>query len=161
MVRPSPIIIPPTSKLTYIGGMAALNLPSSTGTGDWHQEQTFFHSRTKRSRSFISGKGCPTDTLEMLGDAGIYDCTSVLKVLGIPHEGTTAFAASHARATADLVLDAVMRGESPDFAVLDDWMPRTSDKQEVIELLAKALERLTPEQQATIRAWIDKNVAQK
>lgn len=156
-----PLKIPATSKLTYLGGMAALNLPSATGTGDWHMEQTFFRPRKKFSRSFISGKGCATDTLDMLGDSGIYDCTAVLKSLGIPHEGTNAFAANHARATADLVLDAVMCGESPDFVVLDDWMPRDSDKHEVLELLHKAQKRLRVEQQSIIRAWIDKNIDQE
>jgi hypothetical protein len=66
--------------------MAALNLPSSAGTGDWHIEQTFFRPRKNRSRSFISGAGCPTDTTSILGDTGIYDCTTVLDELGIPYE---------------------------------------------------------------------------
>ena len=68
----SPITVPATSRLRYLGGMAALNLPSPTGTGDWHMEQTFFRQRDKRSRSFISGVGCPTDTTPLLGDAGVY-----------------------------------------------------------------------------------------
>lgn len=50
--------------------MAALNLPSSTGTGDWHFVQTFERERQHRSRSFISGAGCLTDTSGLLGDAG-------------------------------------------------------------------------------------------
>ncbi|RMS04957.1 hypothetical protein ALP73_200145 [Pseudomonas coronafaciens pv. garcae] len=157
----SPLKIPATSKLIYLGGMAALNLPSATGTGDWHMHQTFFRPRQSFSRSFISGKGCATDTLDMLGDSGIYDCTSILKSLGIPHEGTNAFAANHARATADIVLDAVMRGGSPDFVVLDDWMPRLSDKHEVLKLLHKAQEFLIIEQQAVLHAWIEKSFDQE
>ena len=136
-------MIPATSPLRYIGGMAALNLPSPTGTGDWHMEQTFFRQREHRSRSFISGVGCPTDTTHILGEAGVYDCTAVLDELGIPHESAVAYAANHARAIADLVLAAVLRGESPAFVVLDDWMPRDSDKQQVFDLLAKALGHLT------------------
>jgi hypothetical protein len=87
---PTPITIPATSRLHYLGGMAALNLQSPTGTGDWHMEQTFFRSREKRSRSFISGAGCPTDTTSILGDTGVYDCTAVLDELGIPHESREA-----------------------------------------------------------------------
>lgn len=143
----APVKIPATSKLRYLGGMAALNLPSPTGTGDWHMEQTFFRSREKFSRSFISGVGCPTDTTPILGDAGVYDCTAVFAELGIPHDGAVAYAANHARAAADLVLAAVLRGESPDFVVLDDWMPRDSDKQQVFELLDSALRHLSAEQQ--------------
>ena len=151
------IKIPATSRLHYLGGMAALNLPSPTGTGDWHMEQTFFRSREKRSRSFISGAGCPTDTTSILGDAGVYDCTAVLDELGIPHESAVAYAANHARATADLVLAAVLRGESPDFVVLDDWMPRDSDKQQVFDLLSKALGHLSAEQQDKVLEKKKKN----
>lgn len=153
----APVTIPATSRLHYLGGMAALNLPLPTGTGDWHMEQTFFRPRERRSRSFISGVGCPTDTTEILGDLGVYDCTAVLDELGIPHESTIAYAANHARATADLILAAVLRGESPDFVVLDDWMPRDNDKQQVFDLLAKALEHLTQEQQEKVLEWERKN----
>lgn len=152
-----PIKVPPTSRLRYLGGMAALNLPSPAGTGDWHMEQTFFRLREHRSLSFISGVGCPTDTTAILGDAGIYDCTALLDDLGIPHESPVAYAASHARATADLVLAAVLRGGSPDFVVLDDWMPRDSDKQQVFDLLLMALPRLNAEQQENVRRWERKN----
>ena len=156
-VARSPITLPATSRLCYLGGMAALNLPSPTGTGDWHTEQTFFRQREKRSRSFISGVGCPTDTTPMLGDTGVYDCTATLDELGIPHESAVAFAASHARACADLVLASVMRGVSPDFVALDDWMPRDSDKQQVFDLLAKALGHLTAEQRDKVLRWQKKN----
>jgi len=153
----TPITVPATSRLRYLGGMAALNLPSPTGTGDWHVQETFFRQREKRSRSFISGAGCPTDTISVLGEAGIYDCTAVLDALGIPHEGEVAYAATHARACADLVLSAVMHGERPDFVVLDDWMPRDSDKQQVFDLLEKALDHLTAEQKDKVLEWQKKN----
>lgn len=153
-----PIIIPATSKQRYLGGMAALNLPSATGTGDWHLQQTFFRPRRKRSRSFISGFGCQTDTTSLLGETGIYDCTKVLSELGIPYEGAIAYAANHARAIADLVLSAVQRGESPDFVVLDDWMPRDSDKQQVFALLMQVLEYLPAEQQEKVFVWKIKNL---
>src|SRR6218665_2487746 len=130
----SPITVPATSRRRYLGGMAALNLPSPAGTGDWHMEQTFFRQREKRSRSFISGVGCPTDTTAILGDAGVYACTATLDELGIPHESTLAYAASHARACADLVLAAVMRGDQPDFVTLYDWMPPAGGKQHTFEL---------------------------
>jgi hypothetical protein len=154
---PTPITIPATSRQHYLGGMAALNLPSPSGTGDWHMEQTFFRLREKRSRSFISGAGCLTDTTPILGEVGIYDCTSILDDLGIPHKSDTAYAANHARATADLVLAAVLRGESPNFVVLDDWMPRDRDKQQVFELLAIAHGHLTAGQQDKVLQWKHQN----
>lgn len=151
------ISIPATSRLRYLGGTAALNLPSSNGTGDWHMEQTFFRPRARRSRSFISGIGCSTDTTSILGDIGVYDCTAVLDELGIQHESAVVFAADHARAIVDLVLAAVLRGESPDFVVLDDWMPRDADKQQVFGLLEKTHSHLTPEQQDKVCEWQRKN----
>src|SRR6218665_1726658 len=126
-----PITVPATSRRRYLGGMAALNLPSPAGTGDWHREQTFFRQREKRSRSFLSGGGGPTDRTASLWGAGFYPCTARLDELGFPHESPLACAASHARACADLVLAAVMRGDQPDFVTLDDWMPRDGDKQQV------------------------------
>jgi hypothetical protein len=147
------VTIPETSPQRYIGGMAALNLPSPEGTGDWHMEQTFFREREHRSRSFISGVGCPTDTTHVLGQAGIYDCTAVLAELGIPHEGTVAYAANHARAIVDLVLGAVLRSESPEFVVMDDWMPRACDKRAVLDLLTSATQSLTPAQKGKVLAW--------
>jgi hypothetical protein len=158
---PTPTPIPPTSlsPLVYIGGKAALNLPSATGTGDWHMEQTFFlpNPKQQRSRSFISGEGCATDTTSILRGEGIYDCTEILDKLGIPHESTAAYAADHARATADLVLDAVLRGLSPDSVVLDDWMPRDGDKEEVYFLLEEARPHLTAAQKEQLWAWELKN----
>ncbi|TRO07522.1 hypothetical protein EQ836_25215 [Ectopseudomonas mendocina] len=151
--------VPATSRLRYLGGMAALNLPGPNGTGDWHMTQTFFRPRVKRSRSFISGVGCSTDTTPILGDAGIYDCTAILDGLGIHHESAIAYAANHARAIVDLVLAAVLRGESPDFVVLDDWMPRDTDKQQVFDLLLKAIPHLTNEQQKRVQEWRKVNTA--
>ena len=148
-------MIPTTSlhPLRYIGGMAALNLPSSTGTGDWHFWQTFERERRHRSRSFISGAGCATDTIALLGDAGIYEASELLRTLGIRFEGGTAYAASHARACADLVLAAVMRGLSPDFVTLDDWMPGEIDKRAVHDLIDRALPRLDATQAEAVKAW--------
>src|SRR6218665_891737 len=94
----SPITVPATSRRRYLGGMAALNLPAPAGSGAWHMEQTLFRQPENRSRSFISGVGCPTHTAAILGDAGVYDCTARLDELGIPYESPFAYAASHARA---------------------------------------------------------------
>lgn len=151
---PNQVIIPRTSPLHYLGGMAALNLPSPLGTGDWHMEQTFFRQRDKRSRSFISGIGCATDTTALLGDAGVYDCTNIINDLQIPHESEPVFAANHARAIADLVISSILRGIVPNHIQLDDWMPRASDKQDVFDLLGIAATHLTENQQQVMATWI-------
>ncbi|SDU13654.1 hypothetical protein SAMN05216296_1981 [Pseudomonas pohangensis] len=155
--------IPPTSlsPLVYIGGLAALNLPSPTGTGDWHLEETFFSQKPPASRSFLFGVGCETDTTSFFEEEGIcddfYDCTEILDKLCIPHEGAVAYAATHARAVADLILGAVLRGESPDYVVLDDWMPGTWDKECVYFLLEEARPLLTGAQKEKLWAWECKN----
>lgn len=154
----APLIIPETSPDRYVGGMAALNLPTAIGTGDWHQVQTFFRPHRRLSRSFISGVGCPTDTTALLGRTGIVDCTQVVEQLRIPHQGLRVFAATHARAVADLVLGAVQRGESPDFVDLDDFMPRPEDKREVFDLLQMATAKLDGNARQQVNAWQTKNV---
>lgn len=154
---PNQVTIPHTSPLHYLGGMAALNLPSPSGTGDWHLEETFFRQRDKRSRSFISGIGCATDTTPLLGDVGIYDCTHIIDDLHIPHESAPVFAANHARAIADLVISSILRGIAPHHIQLDDWMPRATDKQAVFDLLSLATTHLTEDQQGLLAAWTTKN----
>ena len=156
-----PTPIPPTSlsPLIYIGGKAALNISSEKGTGDWHMLATFFVKNPTgvRALSFISGEGCPTDTVWIFGDEGIYDCTEKLAYQRIPHEGERAYAASHARATADLVIGWILRGGTANFVCLDDWMPRDSDKQEVYDLIDKAMPHLNDEQQTKAREWLRRN----
>lgn len=145
--------IPETSPTRYLSGMAALNLISPNGTGDWHMVETFFRAHEKPSRSFIAGAGCETDTMALLGDAGIFECSEVLDAMGIRRPPGKAYAATHARAIADLVLSAVLHGGSPEFVQLDDWMPADSDKHEVFDLLAIAHSKLTEAQLHMIKEW--------
>jgi hypothetical protein len=147
------ITIPVTTRTRYLSGMAALNLYSSEGTGDWHLVETFFRSHTKRSRTFLAGTDCVTDTNALLGDIGVFECSALLDRMGIPHPTGEAYAANHARAIVDLVLGAVMNKGSPDFVTLDDWMPQEKDKQAVFDLMALALPRLPDDQQKKVTAW--------
>jgi hypothetical protein len=149
--------IPRINEGCYLGGLAALNIPGSGASGDWHLQQTFFRPRRKLSRSFISGEGCPTNTNKYFGSEGIYDCTAILDELSIPYESAPVFAASHIRAAADLVIDAVSRGLSPDFVVLDDWLPLAIDKAGVFELLERAEQYMPVDQQEAVRKWKDRN----
>lgn len=77
--------------------------------------------------------------------------------MAVPYEKSPVYAASHARATADLVLDAILWNCSPEHVVLDDWMPRDSDKQEVYDLLDIAMKRLSKEQKKQILIWKNNN----
>lgn len=146
-------VLPRLCEGCYLGGMAALNLPLPEGTGDWHMWQTFFRFQKRRSRSFICGPGCLTNTNMFFGLEGIYDCTSTLDLLRIPYECSPVYAADHTRAVSDLVLDAVLQGSSPDFVVLDDWMPRDTDKIKVFELLYKSYPYLSECDCSALRQW--------
>lgn len=155
----SRFVIPKLSDGCYLGGMAALNLPSPEGTGDWHLEQTFFRPRDRLSRSFISGKGCCTDTTGIFGLEEIYDCTDILNSVGVLYEAAPVYAATHSRAIVDMVLDAVMRCESPDFVVLDDWMPFESSKKKVSSLLERAHKHLKSDELQALFLWEAKQVS--
>ena len=155
----TPIVLPETSLDRYIGGMAALNLPTGEWTGHWHREQTFFQPRRKLSRSFISGAGCSTDTTALLGHEGIVDCTQLVDALRIAHQGSRVFVATHARAVADLVLGALQRGESPDFVDLDDYMPRPEHKRAVFKFLDLAAPKLDDDIRQQLLAWQIKHPA--
>jgi hypothetical protein len=107
----------------YLSGIVAVNLPFSEPTGDWHYTQTFLRPNGLESSRFLSAGGGG-----VLGEAGLYDCAPALDAMGVPHPPGPVYAASHARAVADIVLDAIMHAEFPAFAALDDWMPRDEDK---------------------------------
>jgi hypothetical protein len=54
------------------------------------------------------------------------------------------------------VLSAILSNESPGYVVLDDWMPRDSDKQEVFDLLEVAMKQLSEEQKEQALSWKNK-----
>lgn len=150
-------MISETSPQRYLSGMAALNIPSSKGTGDWHLIETFFRPHQQRSRLFIAGAGCEADTTPLLADQGVFECSAILNEWGIPHPPGTVYAATHARAIADMVLVCVLDGSHADYVELDDWMPRNEDKQAVFDLLDMAMQYLTLEQKSRVTVWKTKN----
>jgi hypothetical protein len=148
--------IPKTSPTRYLSGIVALNILSDRGTGDWHQD-IFTQPPSTPPRSFIIEKGTDVDPIGLLGTNGIYDASGMLDAMHVPHPDGPVYAASHARAIADLVLSAVLRGESPDFVGLDDWMPRDEDKSEVLCLLDEAAQHLELQHVDPIEAWVERN----
>ncbi len=149
--------IPETSPTCYLSGVASLNLALSNTTGDWHFTTTFAATNQRLPVCFLVGEGREVNTLPLFGEAGIIECSSVLIKQGLSYHGEHVYAATHARAIGDMVVAAVMNGDSPEHVVLDDWMPSSSDKQEVFALLAQAWPRFTLEQRAVISIWLKKN----
>src|SRR3981081_1884443 len=97
--------IPNTSPTRYLSGVVALNIISEKGTGDWHQD-LFLRPRAKVARSFIIERGQAVDPSALLGTVGISDASGMLAAMHVPHPDGPVYAASHARAIADLVLGA-------------------------------------------------------
>lgn len=99
--EPSVLTTPQTLPTRYISGIAALNILSDEGTGDWHAQAIFHLPRRKAPRSFLAGEGTGTNTLPLLGTDGIYDCAETLDGMHVDHPHGPVYAANHARATAD------------------------------------------------------------
>jgi hypothetical protein len=150
-------IIPSTAPFRYLSGMAALNIPSDSGTGDWHLVETFFRPRKVLSRLFVTGAGCPDDTTPLLSNIGVYECSSVLDQYRIPRPAGAVYAATHARAIADMVLITALDGGSLAFIRLDDWMPGDEDKWAVFDLLDNAVVKMKPPAKDKIGTWIAAN----
>jgi len=151
------LAIPQTSPTRYISGIVALNIPSESGTGDWHQSSIFFVPRLKTPGSFIIELGQPFDPSELLGGVGIYDASPVLDSMRINHPEGPVYAASHARAIADLVIISLLRGTYPDHIDLDEWMPQDNDKAAVFALLRRASQKCDNKIVDALNKWINTN----
>jgi hypothetical protein len=150
-------VIPETTPLRYLSGLAALNIPSENGTGDWHMVETFMKPKTESARLFVAGVGCADDTTPLLSSEGVFDCSKVLDRFKIPHPKGAVFAANHARAIADMVIVTVLGGGSPNFIALDDWMPGVDDKGAVFSMLQLVFEKIEKTDKESIVQWITKN----
>jgi hypothetical protein len=153
--QPFVLPIPLTSADRYVSGIVALNIPTADGTGDWHQRQVFFTPSVTPPRSFLIVRGQRHDPSRFLGATGIVDVAASLDAIGVPHPPGPVYAATHARAIADLVLVAALRGEDPTFVALDDYMPEREQKLAVFTLLDRAIRHISePSTVAAIRDWI-------
>lgn len=64
------------------------------------------------------------------------------------------------RAITDMILEAVLRNENPDFVPLDEWMPTNNDKRKVLVLPDRARPHLTSLQLEAITKWVTKRLAE-
>jgi hypothetical protein len=89
---------------------------------------------------------------------GVIDVTSILKQMGKPEFAPIVYAASHARAIADMVICNALEGKifsSVTLQDLDDWMPSNEDKERVYSLLHIALNRLPESAAILVQQWLD------
>lgn len=144
-----------TSAKFYLSGLAALNLPSHSGSGDWHFQSVF--SENGYTRGFYAGIGAEINTNSLYESNGIEECSQALKNLGIEFDGDEAYAATHPRAIADLLADTLHRGRQANFIVLDDWLNESQDLLKLNLLLDKLSNNLTAAQLRLLECWKNRN----
>lgn len=153
----------PLSPQHYISGQRALNIYDHVhGTGDWHTVETWLPT-SPLARFSLMGKGEEFNTNAYLGAEGVINVTEILQRMGTPQFAPVVWAASHARAIADMVIcDALdgkdIRNKKTHLTVtlndLDDWMPAPEDKMRVYHLLHIAISSLPQQAKAIAQAWV-------
>lgn len=142
----------------YISGQPALNiLDLKYHTGDWHQSSVWNESKTI-PRFGLMGDGEPDNTNAYLGDAGIIDATEILRKMGKPPFAPIIYAASHARAIADMIICHALDHKLSLHNALYDlnaWMPTTDDKERVYKLLRIAKPLLPEYAACVIQQFLD------
>jgi hypothetical protein len=113
--------IPQTTPKRYLSGIAALNIPSDDGTGDWHLHNTLKNEKTNPPVFLLVGEGCQYNSNQLFGNLGIFECSDILEKFGVPHPEGEVWAADHYRATADMVLFYAQQGKSFDHLPINDW----------------------------------------
>ena len=144
-----------TSKENYITSIAALNIPSLEGTGDWHFSACFVQHGDIKTSQHIAGIDT-VSTYSQLGDYGIYDCFDILKKYGaspMPKK-MMVYAANHYRAVTDMIYHLVQNEQDIiKTIILDEWFSAPSEKEVVYQLLEKMRIELTTEKWGRIEEW--------
>ena len=145
--------IPETSPTRYLSGMAALNIIAGRGTGDWHDLGAFLRSRKNTPRAFLCGEGESINSIPYFGDDGVFDYGPLLLRMGVIDREQVVYAATHARAIADMALACILSGDSAEFIALDNWMPKPEHKVEVWQIIEKAMVKLDDSYANGLRGW--------
>lgn len=148
-------VVSNTTPDNYITAIAALNIPSNEGTGDWH----FFENFMIHDDAIPTQQVAGIDTLptkQWLGDIGIFECQEILFECGVTtlNKNKIIYAANHYRAIADMVYDNVKRGHSiKDTISLTDWLPELHEKKKIYELVDRFHTDMTSEEWRKIEEW--------
>lgn len=132
--------LPFTSEQNYITGKAALNVPNEDGSfADWHFDEMFLSGRGKIR---IAGKDAP-ETMALLGNYGIRECSSVLKRFGVAvPSNEKVYAANHIRALLDMILASVKKNRMPAHVNMSDMLDSpqaTAELRTQVALLKKKI----------------------
>ena len=137
-----PILIPETSRTSYISFRRALNLhlPGEL-TGDWHFDVSFF-GYPERSYAPLAGRNGLVNTTPTLGSRGVRDMGRLIADYGIkPYDGPV-WVANHYRAIADIAMHRLQGWCSPEVlpaCQIDDWLWSEEDFDILVEDYLKPL----------------------
>ncbi|MBI6725698.1 hypothetical protein YA0089_19010 [Pseudomonas viridiflava] len=131
-------MLPPTSPKRYISGISALNIPSDSGTGDWHTFATLRRPTRRQIPLKLVGDGQDFNSNTIFGSRGVVDCTEQCEKYGIPFEDSPVYAANHIRALADMVVYYAGLKMNISSIPLNDWLNTENEKKELFELLQYA-----------------------
>lgn len=134
-----------------MSGLASLNLPSETGSGDWHFDNVFSGKGT--INGFYAGEGTAINTNHLFGATGVQEISKILEKLNLSFEGYEAYAASHSRAIADLIFDSISKHSNPNFIVLDDWLTDSKDIQGFLTFIDILSANITTKQNELLNLW--------
>jgi hypothetical protein len=140
----------------YISGQKALNIYDlKYNTGDWHTVEAW-HPQANILHFSLMGEGEKYNTNPYLADRGIIDVTAVLKSMGNPEFAPVVYAASHARAIADMIICNALDGKLKSVTLqdFDDWMSTQEDKERVYALLRIAINNLPKSAAILVKQWL-------
>ena len=152
--------IPQTSEKNYITGKAALNVPYEDGTfADWHFDAVFLSGRGKIR---VAGQDAP-DTIKLLGNYGIRECSAVLKRFGVSLQaGEKVYVANHIRAFLDMVLASVIKKRLPEHVTIEDMIDSPQERRELQAQITALKERITdPVTLSLLQQWEQCQLLQK
>lgn len=147
--------------MIYISGQTALNIPGELGKFvGWHLLEAFSGSPTEwQARCTWAGEIDRTrpgrhlpDTHPWLGEAGVWDCTEVLRRHGVEIDPDQRIhAAQPWRAVLDMVLAHATKGRVARHVRLSEWFDPTDDAEQ-LDTLRAAVDTQLSHQPHTIPA---------
>lgn len=149
--------LPDTNKKHYLTGMTALNIPSPDGTsGDWHFHEAFYGRGERKPKIFLAGEGESLNTNDILNDFGIYECSDILRKMGIIiPEGKKIYTANHYRAILDMLYRCVkILKSSPSYLEIGDWLDNEQQQKILLENLPKLKPSLDDKEWKIIQNWL-------
>lgn len=149
------MMLPKTTPNHYITGITALNIPSpEKNSGDWHFFESFYGRNERVAKIMLAGEGEAINTNTILGDLGIYECSSTLKEAGIPlPEPEKIYAANHYRAILDLLYHSVKDDYYPYHIDIQDWLDTIEQHSAFFKMLTLFKKKLTGTQQKLLEQW--------